>query len=630
MKKVFFLVLFILIFQNVQAEEQKLSEAYEQGLIERVKGVFSRGATKETFENPICATPIFLEVKANWDRLSIETRKILKPYTTRPTFNFTEYTYDTPQGHFRIHYTRQGDSAVFEPNVDANFNGLPDWVDACAGVLEHVWDTEIGVLDYNQPPKDGWYPDTMDNGGNDKYDVYLLALKDYLGYTQEEAFISPNSVSVTSYIVLDNDYVDWHDHSQIEWLQVTFAHEFFHAIQMGYDGTEYESENDQGKWYWMEMSSTWMEDIVYDNVNDYVRYLGSFFKHPEWSLKTFSYSRIINDIVRDSVYHAYGGCIWPIFLSERFDTNIIRNIWEECAKVPGNNAIDCYPEECSGGKSATDIALEARGSTFEDAFREFTVWNYFTANRARTQLFYSEGDLFPEVKADTHKTYPVSVPSPPLLPGNLGSNYVVFVPDPELKEGGIKIDFDGHSGDYVYNVSAVGYNPSLLDPFETTFLLNPYTQTGTAEIYNWNTYIEIIMIPIVVKRNPNISWTYEYHAIYDSTLHGESHLPQEDKVLQNYPNPFVIETESDLVYFPFVLASPSRVRIDILTMAGERIKTIIPKHDPKLAIGEYLDKNLAMPWDGRNEEGEYVSSGIYLYMFRTDRTTVVKKLAVIR
>jgi hypothetical protein len=243
MKRIFFLIFLMVLFQNVQAEEQKLSEAYEQQLIERVRGIYSREVTKEKLERPICATPIFLEVRANWDKLSARAKAILEFYTKRVTYGFPEYAYDTPPGHFKIHYVRQGDSAVFQPDVDGNFNGQPDWVDACAEVLEHVWDTEINGLGYNQPPKDGWYPDTLDNGGDDKYDVYLLDLDAYLGYTQGELFISPQSVSATSYIVLDNDYVEWLQHSQLEWVQVTFAHEFFHAIQMGYDATEYEQEN---------------------------------------------------------------------------------------------------------------------------------------------------------------------------------------------------------------------------------------------------------------------------------------------------------------------------------------------------------------------------------------------------
>jgi hypothetical protein len=72
------------------------------------------------------------------------------------------------------------------------------------------------------------------------------------------------------------------------------------------------------------------------------------------------------------------------------------------------------------------------------------------------------------------------------------------------------------------------------------------------------------------------------------------------------------------------------VRIDIFTLSGERIKTIVPKNDSELWIGKYLNQHLAMPWDGKNEEGEYVSSGVYLYIFRTDRNTEVGKIVVIR
>jgi hypothetical protein len=624
MKRIFLLAFFVFIFQNVQAENLKLSAAYENEVLERVKSVFQTKEVKET-ERPICATPIFLEIRANWDRFSPKTKSILESYTKRITYNFPESTYNTPQGHFKIHYVTQGDSAV--PNEG--------WVHTCGQVLEHVWDTEIGVLGYNPPPSDSLNPDTSDNGGDGRYDVYLLDLSsEYLGGTWREYFLSPQSISATSYIVLDNDYVGYISiHSKIEWLEVTFAHEFFHAIQMGYDATEYEQENNNVKPYWMEMSAVWMEDIVYDDINDYRGYLPSFFNHPDWSLKTFG-----TNPQTDQARHPYGSCVWPIYLSERkypskpegFDTTIIRDIWEGCAQVPGDNAID-YP----GGKSATDKALEVRGSNFDEAFREFTVWNYFTANRAIPQLFYSEGNQFSylgmpimvRVNA-VHTGYPVSVTSIPYLPQNLGSSYVVFVPDTSLREGGIKIDFVGRSGDY--EVSAVGYNPGYLEPFDTTFLINPLTQTGTGEVYNWNDYTEVIMIPAVITRSPNISFIYEYSADYDSSLHGEGRLPEKDRVLQNFPNPLVIKSESDLTYFPFVLTSPSRVRIDILTLSGERIKTIIPKHDPQLASGEYLEKTLAMPWDGKNEKDEYVASGIYLYRFRTDRTTVIKKMAVIR
>jgi hypothetical protein len=623
MKRILFLTFFLFVFQNGQAENLRLSEAYENEIIETVKGIFQAKGIEGKVERPICATPLFMGIKHNWNRFSAKTKVILESYIERPTFEAEEHRYDTPEGHFKIHYVKEGVDAVYQPNVDKDMDGHPDWVNTCGEVLEHVWNMEVNVLGYKAPPNDSLHPLPINNGGDSKYDIYLLSLNpQVLGYTAWDSVLWANPASWTSFIVLDNDYSNYGSlHTQLEWLQVTFAHEFFHAIQLGYD--PYECDPQSGYSYWMEMSAVWMEDMVYDNVNDYLGYLSSFFDFPWLSLKTF---RSSSDV------HPYGSCVWPIYLSEKFGQGVIKDIWEKCAEVPGNNVID---PPSSDGKSATDKVLEARGSNFDEAFREFTVWNYFTANRAIPQLFYSEGDQFYYfgtpimVKVDTvHTTYPVNVTLIPHHPENLASNYVVFVPDTSLREGGIKIDFVGRSGDY--EVSAVGYNPGYLEPFDTTFLINPLTQTGTGEVYNWNDYTEVIMIPAVITRSPNISFIYEYSADYDSSLHGEGRLPEKDRVLQNFPNPLVIKSESDLTYFPFVLTSPSRVRIDILTLSGERIKTIIPKHDPQLASGEYLEKTLAMPWDGKNEKDEYVASGIYLYRFRTDRTTVIKKMAVIR
>lgn len=619
MRKIFFIAFFVLIlvFQNARTENLGLSEAYENEIVERVKGVFPAEKVEEKIERPICATPIFQEIKHNWDRFSAKTRAILESYTERPPFNFTEHIYDTPEGHFRIHYVTEGDSAV--PNQD--------WVHTCGEVLEHVWDTETNVLGYNPPPSDGWYPpiidgDTTDNGGDGKYDVYLVDLpKRYLGYTLREYFLSPQSVSATSHIVLDNDYVRYGAiHTEVEWLQVTFAHEFFHAIQMGYDGTEYEYENGRVKPYWMEMSAVWMEDMVYDDINDYLGYLSAFFQYPWLSLKTF---RTLTDA------HPYGSCVWPIFLSEKFDTLIIKDIWEKCAEKEGDNAIE-----------AADVALGERGreSTFDDAFTEFTVWNYFTGDRARTDLFYSEGDQFiylndtikvrPEPQ-HYHTTYPVFFASGPNHPRGLGSNYIVF--KPEEKQGGLNLIFSPTT-DGDYQITVVGYNENAHQPLIQKFQINHQTGDAETDVYDWAAYNEIIMIPAVVSGDADSSFFYNYSAEYDSSLHGEHPFPQKDYIGQNFPNPFVISSNFDSTYFPFILSSVSEIEIHIFTISGEKVWHYPPpvKEGKEWTIGDYTERGSCPAWDGKNEKGEYVASGVYLYQVKTKNSDVIKKMAVVR
>jgi len=627
MKKILAFIFILLVFQNAQAEKQKLSQAYEQGLLERVRNVFSLEAPEEKVERPICATPIFVEINFNKHRFSAKTARLLKPYISRPDFGEnTEDTFNSPDGHFKIHYTRTGEDAVFDADVDVNPpDGVPDYVNCCADIFDYVWVKEVYGLKYDPPPKDDWY---QPNGGDGRYDIYLKNIDPlFLGYTAPESSLVARPISYTSYIVVRNDYTGCVHEDNLDCLRATAAHEFFHAVQFGYDATELEyielPDDIQIKPYWMEMTAVWMEEMVYDDVNDYLGYLRDFFNEPWLSLKTF---RSKTDL------HPYGSCVWPMYLQERFDdTTIIKEIWEGCGKVRGNNAIDC--PDCPGGKSATDLGLEARGSTFEEAFREFTVWNYFTGDRARTKLFYSEGDLFPQVKVGDlhyHTTYPVYSPSGPNHPYGLGSNYIIF--KPEEKQGGVKLSFSPASEEYDYEISAVGYNKEVNEPVSHEFQINHQTGSAEADVYDWIFYNEIIMIPAAVSRDGDSYFPYTYSAVFDSSYHGEYPFPEKDWVGQNFPNPFVIKSSFDSTYFPFILSSVSEVKIDVFTVSGELIWDYPPpeKEGEEWTIGDYTERGRCPAWDGRNQKGKYVTSGIYIYQVRTKNSTVIKKMAVIR
>ncbi|MGB2697919.1 MAG: hypothetical protein WBD28_08715, partial [Candidatus Zixiibacteriota bacterium] len=175
MKRFFALLIILFIATYAYASEQKLTSAYEQELIQRVKGVFGSADQKEQLREParpICATPIFIELFANYDKLSFETQKILSSLIRqRPDSLWADpKTYDTPSGHFKIHYVISGKDSVFESSVDTlPADGHPDYVNRCAEIMDYVWHHEIDTLGYNSPPPDDWY---IPNGGDGKYDVY--------------------------------------------------------------------------------------------------------------------------------------------------------------------------------------------------------------------------------------------------------------------------------------------------------------------------------------------------------------------------------------------------------------------------------------------------------------------------
>jgi WD40 repeat protein len=93
-------------------------------------------------------------------------------------------------------------------------------------------------------------------------------------------------------------------------------------------------------------------------------------------------------------------------------------------------------------------------------------------------------------------------------------------------------------------------------------------------------------------------------------------------LLQNYPNPFNPET-----WFPFQLKEDSIVIIRIYETTGKLVKTLNLGNQ---CSGLYVEKNKAAYWDGRNEAGEPVSSGVYLYNIQAGNYTATRKMIVLR
>jgi hypothetical protein len=609
MRKLFIFLLLVFSYNLLQAEEAKLTRGSEERLIQRVESVFSSKKQKLPAIPSRCATPIFLQLFSVKDRLSEVAKSSLSKYSGRPYYS-SESVYDTPGGHFKIHYTPTGDSAVFEPSVDVDpFDGVPDYVNRCGEIMDSVWMMEVDSLNYYAPPGDG------SNGGDGRYDVYLLELSpDYYGYTSGEEFVS--YPSATSYIVLRNHYLGFGYPDQYDALRVTAAHEFFHAIQFGYDATEFEYTDPQDpetfKPYWMEMSAVWMEDVCYDQINDYLSYLPWFYNYPWLSLKTFSY----NWSAPESSYHAYGSCVFPIFLSEKFGRDIIRQIWERCS----------YSDSASFDFSTDDaLNYDYGGRNLNEEFRQFTLWNYFTGSRADTINFYSEGNSFEEVEiSQSHSLYPIDVSSITHPPSKLASNYIRFVTGGS--PGGLRIHFDGED-EANWKVSLIGYR-SGLSPLLDQFDLDSLNQEGTLEVYNWQDYEEIVMIPAAVDWEGDV-FSYVYSAEFDNSLVsvGEEYADfalHSFSLGQNHPNPFNATTVINFTVYgsQSTVHNSLHTSLKIYNIRGQLVRTLL---DEEKQAGHY-----SVVWDGKDNEDSPVSSGIYFYKLEGGNFEKTKKMVMIK
>ena len=94
------------------------------------------------------------------------------------------------------------------------------------------------------------------------------------------------------------------------------------------------------------------------------------------------------------------------------------------------------------------------------------------------------------------------------------------------------------------------------------------------------------------------------------------------QLFQNAPNPFNPET-----WIPYALGRPESVVIRIYDMTGRLVKTLdLGEQD----AGGYISREKAAYWDGSNESGEEVSSGIYFYTLEAGSFRATRKMLVIR
>lgn len=340
------------------------------------------GVTLPEMELPIkCGTPLvmtFWEYRDRFDKQLMQSLGVVG----RPVRPSLDQQYGSPAGRFLIHYTKTGSNACFQPTVDSDNDGTPDYIESIGVIADSVWDNTIQGLKYPAPPSDSFYPD----GGDYRYDIYLRNEGgQFFGLTFGDSIIQNDALAAhsTSFMELDNDYQErtfsQYNSRPLDAARVTIAHEFFHSIHFAMDFRENEAvDNDNPRQYWMEMSATWMEEQLYDDINDYYTVLKFFFDDPGNSIQQF---KSFADL------HPYGSMLFALYLSENYGPNIINVIWQLCENLgPG-------PSFLVAADSAIKIA-SGGSATFQTSFSEFALWNFFTGNRS--DLLPAGVDGYPE------------------------------------------------------------------------------------------------------------------------------------------------------------------------------------------------------------------------------------------
>ena len=97
-------------------------------------------------------------------------------------------------------------------------------------------------------------------------------------------------------------------------------------------------------------------------------------------------------------------------------------------------------------------------------------------------------------------------------------------------------------------------------------------------------------------------------------------IPVNTALLTNFPNPFNPET-----WIPYQLAKPAEVTLTIYDIRGIVVRELKLGHQP---AGMYQSRSRAIHWDGRNNIGEKVASGVYFYTLTAGEFTATRKLLI--
>ncbi len=279
--------------------------------------------------------------------------------------------------HFSVEF-----SDLILQQTDSDSDGLSDIVEDALVASEESYEGIVESLDYPVPPEED-----------------ILVLLD-----DNAEYLLDNSIGTTGYLANGDLYVAIDPWLTPEYLQITIGHELFHYIQFHYDPAfsyDYQGVN------LGESTAVWMEDELYDDVDDYVNYLPDFFDYTDFS--------IFSNIIPSDTLFSYGLVIWPRFLSEQYGAGVIQDIWENFASLQETQDYD------DGILfDATREAVEEQGDSLPQVFQTFTQWNLDLSD-------YEEGDLYPNVGTLTgtaNGSYVLS--DDQFAPAIYGTNYLYF------------------------------------------------------------------------------------------------------------------------------------------------------------------------------------------------------------
>jgi titin len=189
----------------------------------------------------------------------------------------------------------------------------------------------------------------------------------------------------------------------------------------------------------------------------------------------------------------------------------------------------------------------------------------------------------------------------------------LFYSDPFLVTGSTSV------ASAIIDVYLADEDPSGAGEGETVVGSGLSDAVGSFRIFIEGVNIGDMITAIVTDPSGNSSAFADNIAVEVGTdvAEGLTALPERFTLHQNYPNPFNPATS-----ISFTLPAATFARLCIYSITGQKVTTLVER---ELAAGEHR-----VTWNGRDESGNTVSSGVYLYRLTTEFETAARKMILLK
>jgi hypothetical protein len=492
----------------------------------------------------------------------------------------------SPHGKFRIHFDTTNVNGNQPFLYDSTGQEIPNstyaLVDSVAEICDYVYHVEVDSFGYPPPPSDSGA------GGGDEYDIYIQSLPTgiygYPDWDPSKPLISRTNPTYAAWTVIRNEFQSTYTKG-IPAIEVTIAHEFHHAIQVGNYGFW---QNDL--WFY-ELTSTWMEQVVYPEVKDYYQYLSNFFDNVDLPFNLY----------QPDDFEGYERCVFGIFLQNEpgYGAGLMKSIWESMVREPPIPAMeDAF---VSDGKDPSSV------------FQLFAQLNYFT--NYRTQLA-SKFNIVP---------YP------------LGNDYpLVKISGSEgISQSNSSADFSDMAMRLTEHFYQVSYQIFYQTKIDTDTVGIAVVNTNFSAAVNYDTTNYPFSVGISAGGSGCVrELTNGYCIFFETSDHTDwgivPFITGNDTSLtftmkDNIPFPQPFNPSSHTLKIPYSFPGASDITLAVFSTSGILLRKISSAGGTISLLGEsYFE------WDGRDETGKIVSSGIYIYVLTDGSKSVVGKIAVVR